>query len=467
MTIHENLEEYRKRARRAGISVIEIEGCSTGDFFEIKRQEKQEYVLIYSGRLPVSVRQLLFLRGYYRILNFHGIKWNFQKIVDDICYKHRELFRYKIDDQTQNSLTKNIYHTRDIVVQTAMELETNTKLFPLKRDRIELPNILLKVFKCKELPERCFNKSLSFSMPEVEEKDYKDIKEFHKSPSNNAIKRWMIFPEDRDYPTNQNWLEYFELLIVDMIEHGMISVINESNTRNNSLNSLMVDHETKEIPFQSPKDEIKTELFNFDISRSSNAGAHQECNRDIALQEACDLIKKEIKEKILKKKNRRLFSDTLYYANRRGSSGVIIPRRTYEPKKIYGDVIFLVDVSGSMNTILIGSIISTLRQCRSIIGSHSRVILWNTVLIGDYLLREEIPPLVGGGTRIADGFKYLKHYVRKNSKIIILSDMEDDLAAWKDELSQIFCKKYMFRAHSYAPVFCKELFDGFVMLPIV
>jgi hypothetical protein len=467
MTINENLEEYRRRARRAGISVIEIEGCSAGEFFEIKRQEKQEYVLIYSGKLPVSVRQLLSLRGYYRILNFHGIKWNFHKIVDDICYRHIELFRYKLDDQTQNSLNKNIYHTRDIVVQIAMELETNTKLFPLKRDRIELPNILLKVFKCKELPKRCFNKSLSFSMPAVEQEDYKDIKNFHKSPSDNAIKRWMIFPEDRDYPTNQNWLEYFELLIVDMIEHGMISVINERNTRNNSLNSLMVDHETKEIHFQSPKDEIKSGLFDFDIPRSPNAGEDQECNRDMALQEACSIIKREIKEKILKKKNRQLFSDTLYYANRKGLSDVIIPRRTYEPKKIYGDVIFLVDVSGSMSRILIGSIISTLRQCRSAIGVRSRVILWNSALVGDYLLREDIPLDIGGGTQMADGFKYLKHYVRKNSKIIILSDMQDDLAAWKDELTQIFCKKYMFRAHSYAPVLCKELFDGFVMLPNV
>lgn len=100
--------------------------------------------------------------------------------------------------------------------------------------------------------------------------------------------------------------------------------------------------------------------------------------------------------------------------NRTVIAPAILPRVTIkdEPK-----IVYLIDVSGSMDTVLVDRVLSTIaRKMKSIgRGLHYDIISWSTELedhFRDIDPRKGIPSIsVGGGTRMAKGIKYFRdHY---------------------------------------------------------
>ena len=104
-----------------------------------------------------------------------------------------------------------------------------------------------------------------------------------------------------------------------------------------------------------------------------------------------------------------------------------------------GNIILLVDCSGSIDDTAIGAMIKCVRRIAKKCGPKSRIIWWDTFLEGDYSLNADKGPKGYGGTNIAKGIKYVRqHYLRQsNDKLVIISDYADSLTQWYDEVKKI------------------------------
>ena len=134
-------------------------------------------------------------------------------------------------------------------------------------------------------------------------------------------------------------------------------------------------------------------------------------------------------------------TDPLYNYNRRKSGSVLIPKliehNSYRPGNIY----VVVDVSSSVSIKLVKSIIELLQQLHSKFGPTSRIITWDTDLCSDCKLMTDIKKLhiSGGGTSIAKGIKFAnENYLNSTEdKLFIISDFEDNLDEWTEELKNV------------------------------
>ena len=132
--------------------------------------------------------------------------------------------------------------------------------------------------------------------------------------------------------------------------------------------------------------------------------------------------------------------DPVYYYNRKKyNSNVMISRSREEQLWRPGNIILLVDCSGSIDDTAIGTMVKTVRRIAKKCGPKSRIIWWDTFLEGDYPLNADKGPKGYGGTNIAKGIKYVRqHYLRQsNDKLVIISDYADSLTQWYDEVRKI------------------------------
>lgn len=132
--------------------------------------------------------------------------------------------------------------------------------------------------------------------------------------------------------------------------------------------------------------------------------------------------------------------DPIYYYNRKKyNSNIMISHSREEQLWRPGNIILLVDCSGSINDTAIGAMIKCVRRIAKKCGPKSRIIWWDTELEGDYPLNADKGPKGYGGTRISKGIKYVRqHYLRQsNDKLVIISDYADSLSMWYGEAKKI------------------------------
>lgn len=134
--------------------------------------------------------------------------------------------------------------------------------------------------------------------------------------------------------------------------------------------------------------------------------------------------------------------DPLYNYNRgKTSGGVMRTRITTVEEYRPGNLIAIVDVSGSVNIELVKAFLNEMLKYKSKFGTKSRIILWDTELVDDLQLKKsELDKICcGGGTSIARGIAYAKQKYLKSEqdKLCIISDFEDWLSDWLKELSDV------------------------------
>jgi hypothetical protein len=127
-----------------------------------------------------------------------------------------------------------------------------------------------------------------------------------------------------------------------------------------------------------------------------------------------------------------------------GRGRVIVPtirmklQKDSEPR-----VVFLIDISGSMDTNLIDRVLKTISVSLKNVSTKTRydVITWNTDLATHYRNLDPRNPLTsfpcGGGTDLADGIKYFGQKYNSKSVLIVISDFEDNLDAWNNECDKL------------------------------
>ena len=99
-------------------------------------------------------------------------------------------------------------------------------------------------------------------------------------------------------------------------------------------------------------------------------------------------------------------------------------------------IVFLIDISGSMNTELVDRCLKSIAVSLYKINRNLKydVISWNTRL-GEHLRdldpKKPVPHIsYGGGTDMAAGMEYFKNNYNKNAVLVLISDFEDNLNEW-------------------------------------
>lgn len=151
---------------------------------------------------------------------------------------------------------------------------------------------------------------------------------------------------------------------------------------------------------------------------------------DMALRE----VIQHVRSRVVKHDTRK---DVMKLYNRGVVRSVIAPTVSRkvtisnEPKLVY-----LIDVSGSMDTKLIDRILKTISRSMTKLSRGLRydIITWSTCL-GEHLKdidpKKGVPKISsGGGTRMAGGIKYFKDHYDPTATLILISDFEDYLEEW-------------------------------------
>ena len=151
---------------------------------------------------------------------------------------------------------------------------------------------------------------------------------------------------------------------------------------------------------------------------------------DMALKE----VLKESKHKVITYNTKK---DLTYFYNRGINRGVLAPRYkrsisvNTKPK-----LVFLIDVSGSMNIDLVNRIVGTIARSIKRFNRDLRydIIARDTDLCHHYKdidPSKSIPDIpYGGGTEMANGIKYFKNNYGPDNTLIVISDFYDDLDHW-------------------------------------
>ena len=153
-------------------------------------------------------------------------------------------------------------------------------------------------------------------------------------------------------------------------------------------------------------------------------------------------VLKFIEKNCIGKTVQRDRQDPLYNYNRgKTYGGVMRTRITTVEEYRPGNLVALIDVSGSVDIELVKALLSEILKYKSKFGTKSRIILWDTHLVDDLPLKRSNLEAIccGGGTSIARGIKYAKEKYLKSEqdKLCIISDFEDYLGAWAEELAEV------------------------------
>ena len=261
-----------------------------------------------------------------------------------------------------------------------------------------------------------------------------------------------VHPEDYKLPAGRSWLYYLDILVNQVCENSaderlrqLVNGIMQGGGGANDIAEIIKDNFTL-----LPKT-VRQKLKGYSSAYSNmhiQGTTHQR-------------FFNEIKKICSTKTSTRLKSDQLYYSNRKPELEVIIPRRIYEPKQCFSRMVVLIDISGSMNEVLLAHVVSTLQALQPAFQKSARIIQWNTRLVSDDTLHNYTPK-IGGGTNIAGGIDYCKKYVDTKSVFIIISDMADNLDAWLEKGEGLHVSKKVvinFEAMPPVPRRFLEVFD--------
>lgn len=158
--------------------------------------------------------------------------------------------------------------------------------------------------------------------------------------------------------------------------------------------------------------------------------------------------------------------DLLYLYNRGINRSVICP--TVRRKVTISQdptIVFLIDVSGSMDTRLVDRILGTISNKMKRLGRGLKynIISWSTCL-GEHIKnidpRKGVPRIsMGGGTRMALGMKYFRDNYGPEAILILISDFEDYLEEWHEQEKQM--PEYTMYGFNYGSRNYNQHFDNF------
>lgn len=232
---------------------------------------------------------------------------------------------------------------------------------------------------------------------------------------------------------------------------GLDSMINNGNGSSsgnsgdsNSASERDLDHGSDE---RRKADEARA---NGTIGESSNSDGsngmppgdvHAELEMNVNKEvDKVEMILREIVQNVKKRVVSYTYSRNVMRLYNRGIDRRVIRPTMSQKVNMNTEIklVFLIDVSGSMDRNLIQRILVTIPSELNKINRSLKydIITWDTELenhFKDLTSKDVVPEIeVGGGTRIAKGIKYFKDQYDDTAVLVIISDFEDTLSEWKE-----------------------------------
>ena len=149
---------------------------------------------------------------------------------------------------------------------------------------------------------------------------------------------------------------------------------------------------------------------------------------------ALNEVMQNVKARVIKRETRR---DVMKLYNRGIIRSVIAPSISQKVTvSVDPKIVYLIDISGSMDTRLVDRILKTIASNMKIInrGLKYDIITWSSRLgehIKDIDPKKGVPRIsTGGGTSLATGIQYFKDHYGPEAILIVISDFEDYLEEW-------------------------------------
>jgi len=429
------------------------------------------YEIYINPNVPYECYEPLELHEFGHVIFTHmSLLENQRKILIQKIMSYWNRFEKHIEDnvlKTKEDIQEASKIICDAIVNIAMDYEVNSKLFTDDEWKVFVEYIQWASIKA------------SASAPNTKKEELEKIIEWlDTKPEDRDLLFSPCWPENDGFPKGLDYRQYIDLMLMkpdnamDAIKkaigkmksgqgngsgngsgqggdsnqngHGgkiskadLEKILREHSDANNEVSNGTIDNaEKQDDAEQGTANSANREKLN---SRGWSPTGHFVDNRIYDIRNSKALGRKILKD-IINKQVLLCRQDNLYYYNRQKyNSNLMISKMKSEDLYRPGNIYLLVDCSCSIGSDVIETIIGVVKDISKKCGPHSRIIWWDTTLAGDYPLKSIKSPNHFGGTHISSGIKYVanNYLKRSNDKLIILSDYEDSLHTWYDELEQI------------------------------
>lgn len=316
-------------------------------------------------------------------------------------------------------LTDKMYQNFSNIAQ---DFEINSKLYP---DYKDAEVMFKKVAKCIKSEEKIAGVHPGYVNPLLNKPDEEGIVSYPSEEDHVVYLK--IIARDLPFPNKDELLD-------NLLQHSGLSKEDIEEIKNSGDFEKAMDELDKKI---AKEQKANNEMNKVQRGLVGTASITSELKELKAWNE----LQKYIISK-LKKDDKNYNNDLLYNYNRQKYSNrvdqVLIPKLRLMNNETLGDGVILADVSGSMPLETIRKITATLFKLR-IPVRNLRLLTWDTNLTGEYLITNKRPPDIkhGGGTILSRGIEYSKKYLRGDSKLFIISDLEDNIHDWERSIKNI------------------------------
>lgn len=423
------------------------------------------YEVYVNPNVPYECREPLELHEFGHVIFTHmSLLENQRKILVQKIMSYWNRFEKHIEDnalKTKEDIQKASKIICDAILNIAMDYEVNSKLFTDDEWKTFVEYIQWASIKAAADAPNTTKEELEKIIEWLDNKlEDKDLL-FHP-----------CWPEDEGFPKGLDYRQYIDLMLMrpdnamDAIKKALGKTDSGSGDGNGSgsgkgnhggkisksdLEKILKEQNDANNEASNDAKEEAEKQDDAEQGTSSNA-ARDKLNQDgwspsghsvdkrIYDYKNSKALGRKILNEIINKQVLMCRQDNLYYYNRQKyNSNLLISKMKSEDLYRPGNIYLLVDCSCSIGSDVIEAIIGVVKNISKKCGPHSRIIWWDTALAGDYPLKELKGPTHCGGTAISHGIHYVseKYLKRSNDKLIVLSDYEDSLHMWYDELEKI------------------------------
>lgn len=423
------------------------------------------YEVYVNPNVPYECREPLELHEFGHVIFTHmSLLENQRKILVQKIMSYWNRFEKHIEDnalKTKEDIQKASKIICDAILNIAMDYEVNSKLFTDDE---------WKTFV--EYVQWASIKSAADAPNTTKEELEKIIEWLDNKSEDKDLLFHPCWPEDGGFPKGLDYRQYIDLMLMrpdnamDAIKKALGKTDSGSGDGNGSgsgkgnhggkisksdLEKILKEQNDANNEASNDAKEEAEKQDDAEQGTSSNA-ARDKLNQDgwspnghsvdkrIYDYKNSKALGRKILNEIINKQVLMCRQDNLYYYNRQKyNSNLLISKMRSEDLYRPGNIYLLVDCSCSIGSDVIEAIIGVVKNISKKCGPHSRIIWWDTALAGDYPLKELKGPTHCGGTAISHGIHYVseKYLKRSNDKLIVLSDYEDSLHMWYDELEKI------------------------------
>lgn len=423
------------------------------------------YEVYVNPNVPYECREPLELHEFGHVIFTHmSLLENQRKILVQKIMSYWNRFKKHIEDnalKTKEDIQKASKIICDAILNIAMDYEVNSKLFTDDEWKTFVEYVQWASIKAAADAPNTTKEELEKIIEWLDNKSEDKDLLFHP-----------CWPEDEGFPKGLDYRQYIDLMLMrpdnamDAIKKALGKTDSGSGDGNGSgsgkgnhggkisksdLEKILKEQNDANNEASNDAKEEAEKQDDAEQGTSSNA-ARDKLNQDgwspnghsvdkrIYDYKNSKALGRKILNEIINKQVLMCRQDNLYYYNRQKyNSNLLISKMRSEDLYRPGNIYLLVDCSCSIGSDVIEAIIGVVKNISKKCGPHSRIIWWDTALAGDYPLKELKGPTHCGGTAISHGIHYVseKYLKRSNDKLIVLSDYEDSLHMWYDELEKI------------------------------